>query len=79
MTVLNDFDRFHLVMDVIDRLPQTGSTDVYLKQQMQNRLIEHKRHIRRFRQDMPEVRKTLTISHQSWCGQFRLLRVSLVT
>jgi len=56
MTVLNDLDRFHLVMDVIDRLAQTGSAGVYLKQQMQNRLIEHKRYIRRFGQDMPEVR-----------------------
>jgi xylulose-5-phosphate/fructose-6-phosphate phosphoketolase len=56
MTVLNDLDRFHLVMDVIDRLEQTGSAGVYLKQQMQNKLIEHKRYIRRFGQDMPEVR-----------------------
>ena len=56
MTVLNDLDRFHLVMDVIDRLPQAGSVGVYLKQQMQNRLIEHKRYIHRFGQDMPEVR-----------------------
>jgi len=56
MTVLNDLDRFHLVMDVIDRLAQTGSAGVYLKQQMQNKLIEHKRYIRRFGQDMPEVR-----------------------
>ena len=56
MTVLNDLDRFHLVMDVIDRLPQTASAGVYLKQQMQNKLIEHKRYIRRFGQDMPEVR-----------------------
>jgi xylulose-5-phosphate/fructose-6-phosphate phosphoketolase len=56
MTVLNDLDRFHLVIDVIDRLPQTGSAGVYLKQQMQNRLIEHKRYIRRFGQDMPDVR-----------------------
>src|SRR6202011_1104104 len=56
MTVLNDLDRFHLAGDVVDRLPQTGSAGVYLKQQMQNKLIEHKRYIRRFGQDMPEVR-----------------------
>ncbi len=30
MTVLNDMDRFHLVMDAIDRLPQTGDRGVYL-------------------------------------------------
>jgi phosphoketolase len=34
MTVLNDLDRFHLVMDTIDRLPQTGRKGLYLKQQL---------------------------------------------
>jgi xylulose-5-phosphate/fructose-6-phosphate phosphoketolase len=56
MTVLNDLDRFHLVMDVIDRLPKIGSKGVYIKQQLQNKLIEHKRYIDQFGQDMPEIR-----------------------
>ena len=56
MTVLNDMDRFHLVMDAIDRLPHTGTKGVYLKQQLENRLIEHKRYINEFGQDMPEIR-----------------------
>jgi xylulose-5-phosphate/fructose-6-phosphate phosphoketolase len=56
MTVLNDMDRFHLVMDAIDRLPRTGTQGVYLKQQLENRLIEHKRYIDQFGQDMPEIR-----------------------
>ena len=56
MTVLNDMDRFHLVMDVIDRLPQCGSKGVYLKQQLQNKLIEHKRYIDTFGQDLLEIR-----------------------
>jgi xylulose-5-phosphate/fructose-6-phosphate phosphoketolase len=56
MTVLNDMDRFHLVMDAIDRLPRTGTKGVYLKQQLTNRLIEHKRYIDEFGQDMPEIR-----------------------
>jgi xylulose-5-phosphate/fructose-6-phosphate phosphoketolase len=56
MTVLNDMDRFHLVMDVIDRVPRTGSKGAYLKQQLQNKLIEHKHYIDQFGQDMPEIR-----------------------
>jgi xylulose-5-phosphate/fructose-6-phosphate phosphoketolase len=57
MTVLNDLDRFHLVMDAINRLPQTGSRGVYLKQQLLDKLIEHKRYIERYGQDMPEIRE----------------------
>ena len=56
MTVLNDLDRFHLVIDVIDRLPQTGGEGAYLKQQLLDKLVEHKQYIRRYGQDMPEVR-----------------------
>jgi xylulose-5-phosphate/fructose-6-phosphate phosphoketolase len=56
MTVLNDLDRFHLVMDAIDRLPHTGTRGVYLKQQLENKLVEHKRYIDEFGQDMPEIR-----------------------
>jgi xylulose-5-phosphate/fructose-6-phosphate phosphoketolase len=55
MTVLNEMDRFHLVMDVIDRLPQTGSKGVYLKQQLMDKLIEHKSYIRSYGKDMPEI------------------------
>jgi xylulose-5-phosphate/fructose-6-phosphate phosphoketolase len=56
MTVLNDLDRFHLVMDAVDRLPQTGTEGVYLKQQLRDKLIEHKQYIDRYGEDMPEIR-----------------------
>ncbi len=56
MTVLNDLDRFHLVMDTIDRLPQTGDRGIYLKQQLEDKLIEHKQYIAKYGQDMPEIR-----------------------
>jgi xylulose-5-phosphate/fructose-6-phosphate phosphoketolase len=56
MTVLNDMDRFHLSMDAVDRLPQSGSRGVYLQQQLRDKLIEHKRYIDRHGEDMPEIR-----------------------
>ena len=56
MPVQNELDRFHLVIDVIDRLPQTGTKGTYLKQELQNKLVEHKQYIHKYGEDMPEVR-----------------------
>ncbi|HTF16281.1 MAG TPA: phosphoketolase family protein [Burkholderiales bacterium] len=57
MTVLNDLDRFHLVMDAIDRLPQTGDKGAHLKRQLQDKLIEHRQYIDKHGEDLPEIRK----------------------
>jgi xylulose-5-phosphate/fructose-6-phosphate phosphoketolase len=56
MTVLNDLDRFHLVIDAINRLPQTGDAGIYLKQRLRDKLVEHRLYINRHGQDLPEVR-----------------------
>jgi xylulose-5-phosphate/fructose-6-phosphate phosphoketolase len=55
MTVLNEMDRFHLVIDAIDRLPQTGSRGVYLKQLLMDKLTQHKQYISINGKDMPEI------------------------
>jgi xylulose-5-phosphate/fructose-6-phosphate phosphoketolase len=56
MTVRNDLDRFHLVQDVIDRVPALGSRYAYLRQRMGEKLVEHREYIRAHGDDMPEVR-----------------------
>jgi xylulose-5-phosphate/fructose-6-phosphate phosphoketolase len=56
MVVRNDLDRYHLVEDVIDRVPQLGSRAAHLRQRMAEKLIEHDQYIRQHGEDMPEVR-----------------------
>jgi len=55
MVVLNDLDRFHLLMDVIDRLPQLGARAAYFKQALRDKLIDHKNYVRKHGDDMPEI------------------------
>ena len=56
MTVRNDLDRFDLVMDVIDRVPNLQKVGAHVKQTMREKLIEHDQYIRKHGQDMPEIR-----------------------
>ncbi len=59
MTVLNDLDRFHLVADVIDRVPRLGARAAYAKQAIRDKLLEHKQYIAKHGEDLPEVRDWL--------------------
>jgi len=55
MVVLNQMDRYHLIEDVIDRVAHLGARAAYAKQQVRDRLIEHKQYIHEYGEDLPEV------------------------
>jgi len=57
MVVMNDLDRFHLVADVVDRVPQLRQRAAYVKQYVRDRLIDHREYIRQYGQDPPAVRE----------------------
>jgi xylulose-5-phosphate/fructose-6-phosphate phosphoketolase len=57
MVVLNELDRFHLVGDVIDRVPQLLERAAYAKQAIRDKLIEHKQYIVEHGEDMPELKE----------------------
>src|SRR6202035_4555329 len=55
MTVLNEIDRYHLVIDVIDRVPELARRAAHVRQEMQDRLIRHGAYTREHGDDAPEV------------------------
>jgi xylulose-5-phosphate/fructose-6-phosphate phosphoketolase len=56
MTVLNQLDRFHLAGDVADRVARLRPVNAHFKQQLRNKLVEHKQYVREYGDDMPEIR-----------------------
>ena len=56
LMVMNDLDRFHLVADVVDRVPQLGARAAYAKQAIRDKLVEHKQYIAKYGEDLPEIR-----------------------
>ena len=57
MRVLNDIDRFHLVIDVVQRLHSLGNRGAYLVQRMNDKLVEHRQYIKDHGVDLPEIRE----------------------
>jgi xylulose-5-phosphate/fructose-6-phosphate phosphoketolase len=55
MVVRNDLDRFHLAADVIDRVPKLGAIAAYTKQAIRDKLIDHREHIVKYGDDLPEI------------------------
>ncbi|MGB4066937.1 MAG: phosphoketolase family protein [Nitrospira sp.] len=68
MVVMNDLDRFHLVADVIDRIPLRGSRADYAKQALRDKRIEHKQYIAEHGEDMSEIREW------KWSGSRKSVR-----
>jgi xylulose-5-phosphate/fructose-6-phosphate phosphoketolase len=56
MAMLNDMDRFHLVMDVIDRVPDLGTKAAHIRQLMVDQRIEHRQYTRDHGEDPPDIR-----------------------
>ncbi|MFJ6284741.1 phosphoketolase [Pseudarthrobacter oxydans] len=56
MCVLNQLDRFNLAIDVIDRVPRLNNVSAHVREELKNKLIEHRQYIRTHGEDMPEIR-----------------------
>jgi xylulose-5-phosphate/fructose-6-phosphate phosphoketolase len=64
MLVRNRLDRFHLAIDVIDRVPGLIERAAGMKQHLRDRIVEHERHVCCFGEDMPDIR------NWSWTREF---------
>lgn len=67
IVVLNDLDCFHLVADVIDRVPSLGYSAAHVKRMVRDKLIEHRQYIMQYGEDMSEI-KDWTWRHQPDLG-----------
>jgi xylulose-5-phosphate/fructose-6-phosphate phosphoketolase len=56
MTVLNGLDRFHLAMDVVERVPRLMNVAAHLQQHLRDKLVEHRHYVQTYGEDLPEVR-----------------------
>jgi xylulose-5-phosphate/fructose-6-phosphate phosphoketolase len=56
MAVRNDIDRYHLVLDVIDSVPGLGARAAYVRQELRDRLLDHREYIGERGDDPPEIR-----------------------
>lgn len=56
MTVLNELDRYHLAMAVIDRVPALARVSAYARQRLRDQLGRHRDYIREHGEDMAEIR-----------------------
>lgn len=65
MAVRNDIDRYHLVGDVIDRVPALSNSAAYVKQMLRDKLVDHREYIEQYGEDPPEIRDWRWPSHKS--------------
>ena len=57
MVVRNDLDRYHLTLDAIDRLPEQPKNVAYIKQDLRDKLIEHRQYVTKYGDDLPAVKE----------------------
>lgn len=55
MVVLNDLDRFHLVLDAVERIPRLEKIRGYIREMVQGKIIDHKEYIQKYGEDLPEI------------------------